>query len=343
MRVSDEAADRGGNATRLNVAIIIVTYKSALLTIACLRSIQAELTSPGLNIRAIVIDNASGDFESVTDAIRANEWPSWASCVLAPRNGGFAYGNNLGMQLALDAGPVSYFYLLNPDTELRTGAIGTLIRFMELNPAVGIAGGSFETQDGSDWRMAFRFPSLTSEFLAGVETGLISRLFASSVVPREMPPQAQPTDWICGAAMMVRESVVSATGGLDENYFLYFEETDFCRRALRAGFSTWYVPASRVMHIMGQSTHVTGAGEGSRRMPGFWFESRRRYFVVTFGLRKAMLIDVVAIVSQSLGMIKKTFMRRTPVPFFLRDLLTHTILRKRNRAVAPVKSPLMRR
>jgi GT2 family glycosyltransferase len=246
----------------VSVAIIIVTYKSARLAVNCLRSIQAQLDSPGLNIRAIVVDNASGDFETVAGAIRDNQWASWATCVLAPQNGGFAYGNNLGVCFALDAGPVSYFYLVNPDTELRQGAIGSLVRFMESNIAVGIAGGSFENHDGSDWPIAFRFPSLASEFLGGVQVGLIARLLPSSVVAREMTKQTQPTDWICGAAMMIRASVMSSVGGLDENYFLYFEETDLCRRALRAGFPTWYVPESRVMHILGQSTNVTGLNLG---------------------------------------------------------------------------------
>ena len=327
-------------AGELSVAIVIVSYRSARLTIECLRSIAAQRESPGLNIRTIVVDNASGDFEIVSDAIRDNQWSLWATCVLAPTNGGFAYGNNLGMQLALKVAPVSYFYLLNPDTELRPGAISSLVRFMESNSSAGIAGGSFENRDGSDWPMAFRFPSLMSEFLAGIEIGLISRLFASSVVPREMTRQTQRTDWICGAAMLIRASVVESIKGLDENFFLYFEETDFCRRALRAGFPTWYVPESRVMHILGQSTQVTGATEGSRRLPAYWFESRRRYFAVAFGIRKAMLIDVVAILAQSLGLIKKAAMRKQPVPFFVRDLWKHTILRKRNRVIAPVKSSL---
>ncbi len=328
----------------LSIAIIIVSYRSARLAIECLRSIQAQLVSPGLSIRTIVVDNASGDFEAVTEGIRENQWTSWATCVLAPKNGGFAYGNNLGMQLALRDGPVSYFYLLNPDTELRAGAIDLLVKFMESNVTVGIAGGSFENRDGSDWPMAFRFPSLVSEFLGGVQVGIFSRLLANSVVPREMTKEVQPTDWICGAAMMIRASVASAVQGLDENYFLYFEETDLCRRALRAGFPTWYVPESRVMHIASQSTNVTGrASEGSMRLPPYWFESRRRYFVVSFGLRKAMLIDAVAISSLLLGLVKQAIVGKRSIPFFVRDLMTHSILRKRNRYVPPIKSSLLRR
>ena len=95
------------------------------------------------------------------------------------------------------------------------------------------------------------------------------------------------------------------------------------------------------MHILGQSTNVTGAAEGSRRLPPYWFESRRRYFVVTFGLRKAMLIDLLAVVSLSLGLVKQTLMRKRPIPFFLRDLITHSILWKRNRVIPLFKSSLI--
>ena len=86
--------------------------------------------------------------------------------------------------------------------------------------------------------------------------------------------------------MMIRPSVLACIGGMDENYFLYFEETDFCYRAKQAGFPTWYVPESRVMHIMGQTTTVTDISAGPRRLPGYWFESRRRYFAVTYGIGK---------------------------------------------------------
>jgi N-acetylglucosaminyl-diphospho-decaprenol L-rhamnosyltransferase len=324
----------------MNVAVIIVTYKSAALTIECLRSLQSEVATPGLGIRAIVVDNASGDLPAIAAAIQTNGWSSWASCMLAPRNGGFAYGNNLGIEQALGAGPVSYIYLLNPDTEVRRGAIESLVRFLEANPGVGIAGGSFENRDGSDWPIAFRFPTLFSELETGIEAGFVTRLLRPWVVARQMPKLPQPTDWICGAAMMIRSSVFRVIGGLDENYFLYFEETDFCRRAKQAGLSTWYVPESRVMHIAGQSTAVTDTTLGLKRLPAYWFESRRRDLAAAFGLGHAAFIDVAAVLAYSLGWLKRAALRRPSTPYFIRDLITHTILRKRNRAVPTVKSSL---
>ena len=144
--------------TSMNVAVVIVTYKSAQLTIDSLHSVSVERAASGLDIRAVVVDNASGDLPVIENAVSDNDWSAWVTCVLAPMNGGFAYGNNLGIQRAYLDGPPAYVHLLNPDAQLRPGAIGTLVSFMEAHPEAGIAGGSFENLDGSDWPFAFRFP-----------------------------------------------------------------------------------------------------------------------------------------------------------------------------------------
>jgi GT2 family glycosyltransferase len=317
----------------ISVVIAIVSYRSAELTIGCLRSIEAERSTPGLRIRVVVIDNASGDASAIAAAIEANSWSSWVRLVPAPRNGGFAYGNNLAFRMARSDGPVDYFHLLNPDTLVRRGAIGALVRFLEQHPEAGIAGSSFEHLDGSEWPIAFRFPSILSEIENGLQLGMASRLLRRWVVPIEMTAAAQSVDWLPGASMMVRPAVFDAIGGFDETYFLYFEETDFCFRAKKAGYSTWYVPDSRVMHIRGQSTRVTVLDATPKRLPSYWFESRRRYFVATYGTARAMAVDVVALVAHSIGNLKRFAQRRTDrgVPYFLRDLANHSVLWPGNR------------
>jgi N-acetylglucosaminyl-diphospho-decaprenol L-rhamnosyltransferase len=321
-----------------DVAVVIVTYKSAPLAIECLRSLHIERESPCLSIRAVVVDNASGDLPEIARAVISNGWSQWATLISAPRNGGFAYGSNLGMERAYAADRPAYIYLLNPDAEVRRGAIEVLTRFLESHPDVGIAGSSFENLDGNDWPFAFRFPSLLSEIDNGMELGIVTHLLRRWVVPRRMTRAPQPVDWISGASMMIRHDVLAAIGGLDENYFLYFEETDFCRRARRAGFSTWYVPESRVMHIGGQSTQVTSSAAAPGRLPSYWFESRRRYFAVTFGIRRAMAIDMVAILAYSFGWLKRLALRRTATPYFIRDLIRHSVLWPRNKSFAAVRS-----
>ena len=322
----------------MDVVVVIVTYKSALLTSKSLQSVYVEREIQGLSIRAVVVDNASGDLPEIAQAVAENNWADWVTLVSAPRNGGFAYGSNLGMERAYVDGHPQYVYLLNPDAQVRRGAIGALTRFLDSHPGVGIAGSSFENLDGSDWPFAFRFPSLLSEIDNGMELGIVSHLLRRWVVPRRMTRTPQPVDWVSGASMMVRHDVLAAIGGLDENYFLYFEEVDFCHRARRAGFSTWYVPESRVMHIGGQSTQATSSTAAPGRLPNHWFESRRRYFAVTFGIRRAVAIDMVAILAYSFGGLKRLAFRRAATPYFIRDLIRHSLLWPRNRSFAAVRS-----
>jgi N-acetylglucosaminyl-diphospho-decaprenol L-rhamnosyltransferase len=325
-------------ARALDIVVVIVSYRSAPLTIESLRSVAAEHRA-GLKIRAVVVDNASDDLPEIARAVADNGWTDWVTLLAAPKNGGFAYGNNLGIQRAYaDAAP-SYVYLLNPDTRVHRDAIASLVRFMESHRDVGIAGSSFETGEGADWPIAFRFPSLLGELEHGLQLGIASRLLSRWVIARRMTGIPQPVDWICGASMMIRPEVLAATGGMDENYFLYYEEVDFCYRARQAGFSTWYVPESRVMHIGGQSTQVTTAAARSRRLPAYWFESRRRYFAVTVGIHQAMAIDLVAVFAFSLGRLKRLLLlrRQNANPCFIRDLIRHSVLWPSNRAFPAVR------
>jgi hypothetical protein len=321
--------------SKLTVAVTVVTYKSAELTVRCLESLLVERQHAKFDIRVFVVDNASGDYPTLERVIHERSWTAWVSLTLAPRNGGFGYGNNLAISQAMQQCNPKYIYLLNPDTEARVGVTTALVDFLDDHPQVGIAGSSFENLDGSDWPIAFRFPTMRSEMCQCLDIGIVSRLFRDSLVPRVMPKTAQPTDWVSGASMMVRSEVFAAVGGFDENYFLYFEETDFSYRAKLAGYSTWYVPQGIVMHVSGYSTHVTSQDSERRRLPGYWFESRRRYFVLTQGLTAAKLIDIVALASSAIGLIKRSLMgqRRRIVPYFIRDLWRYSILRRRNQVV----------
>jgi len=319
------------------VAVVIVTYRSAPLTVASLRALETERSNPTLRIRSVVVDNASGDLAEISRAVSDNQWSSWVTLVEAPRNGGFAYGNNLGIARAYASGIPSYVFLLNPDTQVRPGAVAGLVRFLELHPEAGIAGPSFETGDGDDWTIAFRFPTLLSELEQGLGLGVVTRLLSRWTVVRHMDARCERVDWISGSSMMIRSAVFAAVGGLDENYFLFFEETDLCRRASRAGFTTWYVPESRVMHIGGATTSVNSRTH--TRYPPYWYESRRRYFAVTFGLARAMLIDLVAVTAHLLGAAKRRIQgpKYAGRPSFIRDLLHHSVLWSRNRDIPPLR------
>jgi len=319
----------------LDVAVAIVTYKSAALTVACLNSLCAEIKTCGLNVHVFVVDNDSGDLPVIRAACEAHDWSGWVTLILSPRNGGFAYGNNRALACAYARYQSRFFFLLNPDTEVRRDALSTMVKFLEDNPHVGIAGCGIENPDGSNWPIAFRFPSSLSELSSGVEVGVLSSVLKGWEVARTMSNAPEPVDWICGAAMMIRPAVFETIGTLDENYFLYFEETDFCFRAKRAGFETWYVPQSRVMHVVGQSTKVTERNVLPRRLPTYWFESRRRFFIVSYGISTAILIDLVSITAHLIGTIKRALLGRlrTATPHLTRDLIENSPVWPRNRKV----------
>jgi GT2 family glycosyltransferase len=324
--------------TDREVVVAIVSYRSAALTIECLRSIEPERSTPGLAFRAIVVENASGDAPPIAQAIEANGWSQWVRLIEAPRNGGFAYGNNVALRAAYEHRPPDYFFLLNPDTRVVGGAIGALVRFLEAHPKAGIAGGSVESPQGEPGPFAFRFPSLWSELESGLKLRLATWLLQPWAVTLEPGAAPQEADWVGGASMMVRRELIDSIGGMDENYFLYFEETDFCFRARKAGFSVWTIPESRVIHFEGQSTKANQVGR--RRPPPFWFESRRRYFVASRGMPYATLTDAVALGAHALGELKQLVLRRGDAdggPNLLPDLARYSLLWPKNRNQAVIK------
>lgn len=317
----------------VDVLIVIVSWKSAALAIDCLRSIERERIERKLSLGCVVVDNASGDAPAIAAAVEAHGWGRWAKVFTAERNGGFAYGNNVGIREGLGCWTPRYVHLLNPDTVLRAGAIDALTDFLDAHAEAGIAGGIFENADESLWSIAFRFPNAAAEFAHGIELGLFERTFRKSRMAMEMGQDAAPVDWVSGASMMIRRSVIDEIGGLDEGFFLYFEETEFCHRAKQVGYAVWYVPQSRVMHIAGQSTKVTERNVAPRRLPAYWFDSRRRYFLLTHGTAYSIAADVLSAVGCGLGSLKRRLLGRPPTraPRFLRDLMAKSLLWPRNR------------
>lgn len=324
-----------GRAKRL--LVVIVNYKTAELTTACLRSLRPEATTlAGCHI--VVVDNASGDGPALRDIVRTEGWEDWVTIDVAKNNGGFAAGNNVAIHPALANEPPEFVLLLNSDTEARTGALRILVEFMEAHPDVGIAGSGIENPDGSDWPIAFRFITPAGQLLSALRLGFLDRLFPSTVVPRRMDQtQAAPVDWVAGASMIVRREVFETIGLLDEGYFLYFEEVDFCLRARRAGWPCWYVPQSRIMHIGGQSSGVVGVGGKSRekdsnvpRIPAYWFESRRRYFLKNFGCFGAIVADIGFSIGYTFWRLRRRLQRKPDLdpPFMLSDIWRHSPLRR---------------
>lgn len=289
--MEDLDGSHGCERVQVNIAVSIVNYRTADMVVDCLQTLSAELAvMPGMHV--YVVDNASGDgsVDLLRTAVESRGWGHWVSVIAEDKNGGFSFGNNVAIREAFSAEvKPEYVYLLNPDTLMHPGGVEALVRFMEAHKEVGIGGGGMVGLDGEPQGAARRFPSAWSELDSGARLGKLTRLVKNHVVPMALAPQPHACDWVSGASMIIRRAVIESIGLMDEGYFLYYEELDYCYHAKAAGFDVWYIPASVITHFEGASTGVNQR----KRRGKYWYDSRRRYFVKTRGVFGLITIDAL--------------------------------------------------
>lgn len=301
------------------VLTVLLNWRTAEMTLRA--ADKAEQAMDGIAGSIVVVDNDSGDgsFERMSEALK--DRPR-VRVVQSGRNGGFGAGNNVGIRLGLpDGRRPDYVYILNSDAFPAPDAIRRLLDYLEQRPGVGMAGSYIHGPDGEPHVTCFRFPSVASEFEGAARTGPISRLLAKRIVAIGVPEASGPVDWLAGASLMIREEVVRTVGVFDETFFLYFEETDLCRRAAEAGWPTHFVRESRVEHIGSVSTGM----KTWKRVPGYWFDSRWYYFRKSGGTGRAVRATLAhlagGLILQARRMIQPKISGGPP--HFLRDLLGH--------------------
>ena len=242
------------------VAIVIVSWNVRDLLRNCLRSVQSSVLSGDQTCEVWVVDNASSDGSA--DMVSA-EFPS-VKLLRIESNLGFARGNNLALSAMgfgqqhefLQQTPPDFVFLLNPDTTIAPDTIRKLTEFLQLNPHAGGCGAQLSYGDGSFQHSAFHFPGLFQlffDFFPLHQRLLNSRLNGRYSRSDYDGGEPFPVDFILGAAMMVRRVAIEAIGLLDESYFMYCEEVDWCWRFYDADWRFWCVPAARVTHFEGQS------------------------------------------------------------------------------------------
>jgi N-acetylglucosaminyl-diphospho-decaprenol L-rhamnosyltransferase len=310
----------------MKLLVVITNYRVTDLTIDCLRSIAGEIeTVP--DTRVAVCENGTGDdsAERLLSAITDHGWSSWCSLTAVRSNLGFTGGNNIILHPALQSeDPPQYVLLLNADTIVRPNALKQLVDFMDQRPRVGVAGSRLEHPDGTPQRSAFRFPSPFSEFEASVKLGFVTRLLDRWVVAPPVSDEACETDWVAGASMIIRRQVFRDIGLLDEGYYTFFEDVDFCFNARKAGWPIWYAPSGRVVHLVGRSTGITV--RKPKRLPSYSFEARRRYFLKNHGPYRAALADLGLIVGLALWRVRVLLGKPDcTAPYFLRDSIRHSV------------------
>lgn len=284
----------------MELSVIIVSWNSSSDLRVCLDSLPAGLA--GITHEVIVVDNASSDG---SPALVRSAFPS-VRLIESRVNSGFAAANNIG----LASGSGEYFLLLNPDTLVQPGEIKKLLDFLRATPRAGVAGPAFSSAPGLPFSIRpwiYKFPGFRDELLADTFLEDLAAWVSCAgghageggALP---PPGPVETDWVSGACMLVRREALQNAGALDERFFLYMEELEWCHRIKTAGWHIFIVPSAGVFH--------TGGTSSARRDPaelfGIYYESRYKFFSKHWPAAKVLLVRACKAVLLAVTILLRT-------------------------------------
>ena len=283
------------------LVVSIINYRTGELTIACVRSVLADLG--GLDALVVVVDNDSGDgsADEIAAWIAAQEPPVPVRLVRSATNSGFSGGHNQGIAAAA----ADFCLILNSDAVLRPGFVRAMLAAAEAEPDAGIFAPRIEHDDGTVQTSCFRFHGPFSELIRVARTGLVTRLLARHDVALGPEPDPAGIDWASGACLMFRRAMVQAIGPMDEGYFLYYEDAEYCLRARRAGWRLAYVPQALAVHFRGGSGPVKSLARARRRLPAYYYASRSRFLYQAHGKAGLLAANLMVYAGWTVAMLTR--------------------------------------
>ncbi len=269
-RVKQQRDEVHGDRGVPDLSISIINWNTHELLAGCLQTI--EQNKDGLKVEVIVVDNASKDG---SQEMVQKRFPH-VILLENEENLGFARANNQ----AIEASHGRYIMLLNSDTLLQPGSPQAMVSFMDSHPDVGIVGAELLHRDGSLQRSWAKFPSIFSEVLG-------ANFRSRKRYTTKKAPLAYEVDWVGGACLLIRRTTMEQVGPLDERFFMYSEELDWCYRTRQLGWLVCYLPGATVVHLGGQSSRLA-----SRRMKAELYKSKLLFFCKHYGRQRALLLTV---------------------------------------------------
>jgi N-acetylglucosaminyl-diphospho-decaprenol L-rhamnosyltransferase len=269
--------------TQPDVSVVTVSHNVRELVLRSMAALDRERGNTAIEV--LLVDSASSD--GTTEAVAA-AYP-WVRVLASRENLGFTGGNNRAMRVARGR----HMLLLNPDADVRPGAIARMAGYLDANPDVGAVGPRLLWPDGSTQSSRRRFPDRLTGFL---ESTVLQRWFGGSALLRRFYMADQPedrahdVDWLVGACLMVRSEAVRRVGVFDDRFFMYSEEVDLCRRIKTDGWRIVYLPDAEVVHHEGKSSEQNLTARDVR-----FHESRFLYYAKHHGRGWSLMLRVATL------------------------------------------------
>tara|TARA_R100000655_G_scaffold85909_3_gene125857 strand:- start:499 stop:1473 length:975 start_codon:yes stop_codon:yes gene_type:complete len=291
----------------IDLAIIIINYKTPHLTGNVLQSLSGELDITTMKV--VIVDNNSRDdsLKILEEWISYNHADSWVKLIASDINTGFSGGNNIGIQSV----KAKNYLLLNSDTIVRPGAIHLLLETAENHHGAGLISPRLEWEDGTPQESCFRFHTPVSELINSASTGVVTKAFSKYVVAHPVKNEPDYYQWTSFACVLIKSEVIELIGLLDDEFFMYFEDVEFSYRAIEAGWKVLNNPAAHVVHLRGGSSPLKSQAKLRKRLPRYFYESRTRYFYLLYGHVGLFLANVLwstgAIITLARGLISSRY------------------------------------
>ncbi|MEM8730024.1 MAG: glycosyltransferase family 2 protein [Pseudomonadota bacterium] len=310
--------------------VSIINYRTAELTLKCVASVLADLD--GIDGTIAIVDNASGDgsVEIIEDWIQKQPPGTPVALIRSATNSGFSGGHNQGIASAA----AEYYLILNSDAILRPGFCRAILDCAGANPEAGLIAPQIETDDGDIQVSCFRFHGPLSELMRGAASGPVSRLFKGRTVPLGPPVSSDSIEWASFACILARGEMVKDIGPMDEGYFLYFEDAEYCLRARRKGWRIIQDTAAVAVHYRGGSGPVKTLEKARRRLPEYYYASRSRFFFQAHGALGLWWANGLWHVGRTVAQFRRLFGKPVPpaIEHEARDIWTNALAPLRRRS-----------
>jgi len=293
----------------MRLSVIILNYRTPALVVDCLRSLATTLNPETDDV--LVIDNHSPDdsLQHIQQAISREDW-HWAEVMDSGANNGFSAGLNFGMSQRPEA---DAWLLTNSDILFRQDSLAKLHLSVAQQPQAGLLTPRLEWPDATPQISCFRYVSPVSEMLRAARTSVVSKLFPSFIPSIDVQESVSSPPWSSFACILLRKECRQQVGPMDEGFFMYFEDVDYCRRARRAGWQVINDPSIHVVHLRGGSSSVKQDTLERKRRPAYFYAARSRYYAKYYGgIAGLMMTNLLWLLGRSVSRLRELVGHKAP-------------------------------